>query len=69
MGPTQEHKQSMPKLLGMHESGLLEYHRWQRQERLREQEMERLVSRGRAGGGLQLHCGELGRPVRRMRGP
>ncbi|XP_034281063.1 pleckstrin homology-like domain family B member 1 isoform X3 [Pantherophis guttatus] len=42
LGPTQEQKQSTPKLLGMRESGLLEYHRWQRQERLREQEMERL---------------------------
>lgn len=46
LGPTQECKQSTSKLLGMHESGLLEYHRWQRQERLREQEMARLVSRG-----------------------
>ncbi|XP_032085086.1 pleckstrin homology-like domain family B member 1 isoform X2 [Thamnophis elegans] len=42
LGPTRERKQSTSKLLGVHESGLLEYHRWQRQERLREQEMERL---------------------------
>ncbi|XP_058050088.1 pleckstrin homology-like domain family B member 1 isoform X9 [Ahaetulla prasina] len=42
LGTTHERKQSTSKLLGMHESGLLEYHRWQRQERLREQEMERL---------------------------
>ncbi|KAM3830994.1 pleckstrin homology-like domain family B member 1 isoform 3-T3 [Vipera latastei] len=41
-GPMREHKQSISKLLGVRESDLLEYHRWQRQERLREQEMERL---------------------------
>ncbi|XP_039197688.1 pleckstrin homology-like domain family B member 1 isoform X1 [Crotalus tigris] len=42
LGPSQERKQSISKLLGVRESDLLEYHRWQRQERLREQEMERL---------------------------
>ncbi|XP_007424324.1 pleckstrin homology-like domain family B member 1 [Python bivittatus] len=41
LGPTRERKQSISELSG-HESDLLEYHRWQRQERLREQEMERL---------------------------
>ncbi|XP_026536743.1 pleckstrin homology-like domain family B member 1 isoform X2 [Notechis scutatus] len=42
LGPTWERKESNSKRLGAHESSLLEYHRWQRQERLREQEMERL---------------------------
>ncbi|XP_070621819.1 pleckstrin homology-like domain family B member 1 isoform X2 [Erythrolamprus reginae] len=42
LGPLRERKQGSSKLLGAHEGGLLEYHRWQRQERLREQEMERL---------------------------
>ncbi|KAM6432305.1 pleckstrin homology-like domain family B member 1 isoform 1-T1 [Liasis olivaceus] len=41
LGPTRERKQSISELSG-HENDLLEYHRWQRQERLREQEMERL---------------------------
>ncbi|XP_042329091.1 pleckstrin homology-like domain family B member 1 isoform X10 [Sceloporus undulatus] len=41
MMPMQERKQSITDLSG-NEGNLLEYHRWQRQERLREQEMERL---------------------------
>ncbi|XP_026564806.1 pleckstrin homology-like domain family B member 1 isoform X2 [Pseudonaja textilis] len=42
LGPTWERKETNSQRLGAHESSLLEYHRWQRQERLREQEMERL---------------------------
>ncbi|XP_066495349.1 pleckstrin homology-like domain family B member 1 isoform X12 [Tiliqua scincoides] len=40
-GPMRERKQSISEL-SRNEGDLLEYHRWQRQERLREQEMERL---------------------------
>ncbi|XP_062817403.1 pleckstrin homology-like domain family B member 1 isoform X10 [Anolis carolinensis] len=39
--PMRERKQSISELSG-NEGELLEYHRWQRQERMREQEMERL---------------------------
>lgn len=44
-GPMRERKQSISEL-SSNEGDLLEYHRWQRHERLREQEMERLVSEG-----------------------
>lgn len=47
--PMRERKQSISELSGS-EGDLLQYHWWQRQERLREQEMERLVSG--AGGGM-----------------
>ncbi|XP_078235673.1 pleckstrin homology-like domain family B member 1 isoform X12 [Pogona vitticeps] len=40
-GPPRERKHSISELSSQ-EGDLLEYHRWQRQERLREQEMERL---------------------------
>ncbi|XP_063167560.1 pleckstrin homology-like domain family B member 1 isoform X2 [Candoia aspera] len=40
-GPLRERKQSISELTG-HEGDLLGYHQWQRQERLREQEVERL---------------------------
>nr|XP_056716431.1 pleckstrin homology-like domain family B member 1 [Euleptes europaea] len=40
-GPMRERKQSISELSG-NEGDLLQYHLWQRQERLREQEMERL---------------------------
>nr|XP_020649683.1 pleckstrin homology-like domain family B member 1 [Pogona vitticeps] len=40
-GPPRERKHSISELSNQ-EGDLLEYHRWQRQERLREQEMERL---------------------------
>lgn len=51
-GPLRERKQSISELSG-NEGDLLEYHRWQRQERLREQEMERLVSGGEGSGGIR----------------
>lgn len=40
---TRERKNSISEISD-NEDELLEYHRWQREERLREQEMEKLVS-------------------------
>lgn len=52
------------------EDDLLEYHRRQRQERLREQEMERLVSRCQGGRRClgQCLCQDGGRPAGRAQG-
>lgn len=54
-GPLRERKPSVSELSGQ-EGGLLQFHWWQRQERLREQEVERLVS----GAGAGLHVSSWG---------
>lgn len=58
---TRERKNSITEISD-NEDDLLEYHRRQRQERLREQEMERLVSRAGAREAADLRCG--GPPAR-----
>lgn len=66
---TRERKNSITEISD-NEDDLLEYHRRQRQERLREQEMERLVSRcrGVCGHPQQGLCQGVGRPAGRVGG-